>query len=147
MCGHATIATGVALGERVGLGAFRLNTAVGTVVVEVDAAADGTMRATLTSVEPETRPLPNDLLAAALDACGWSTVVLDPAIPPGLAYAGAWHMVVPFASRERLAGLTYDFERLRTLATCWSRSRSPVASACPGSRRRSRTERRSPRGR
>lgn len=114
-CGHATIATGVALGERVGLGSFRLGTSVGTVVVEVNAATDGTMRATLTSVEPDARTLPDGLLHTALDTFGWSVAVLDPAVPPGLAYAGAWHLIVPLASREQLSGLSYDFERLRGL--------------------------------
>lgn len=114
-CGHATIATGVALGERFGVGSFRLDTAVGAVDVAVDAAGDAALRATLTSVRPDTRPLPDGLLSAALHTMGWSAEVLDPAIPAGLAYAGAWHLVVPLASRARLAELSYDFDRLREL--------------------------------
>lgn len=114
-CGHATIATGVALGERFGPGPFRLETAVGDVIVDVDAGSAGAMVATLTSVQPDVRPLPDTLLASALDTLRWSHAVLDPAIPPGLAYAGAWHLIVPLEFRDRLAQLDYDVERLRTL--------------------------------
>lgn len=112
-CGHATIATGVVLGQRFGQGTFRLDTAVGEVTVDVHPTADATLRATLTSVPPTTKPLPDALLDAVLKTMGWSRDVLDPTIRPGLAYAGAWHVIVPVASRGRLAALDYDFERLR----------------------------------
>lgn len=114
-CGHATIATGVVLGQRYGAGRFRLDTAVGDVIVEVQPVADGSLRATLTSVPPRTRPLTDDLLDAVLGTFGWTRDVLDPTTPPGLAYAGAWHVIVPVASRDRLATLDYDFERLRDI--------------------------------
>lgn len=111
-CGHATIATGVVLGERFGFGSFHLDTSVGDVAVAVHPDADGTVTATLTSVQPETRPLPDGLLATVLQALGWAPEALDPTIPAGLAYAGAWHVIVPVATRGRLAELDYDFERL-----------------------------------
>ncbi len=62
-CGHATIATGVALGERLGEGAFLLHAKSGDVPVDVTREAGGRLRATLTSVEPKI----DDLAAADLD--------------------------------------------------------------------------------
>jgi PhzF family phenazine biosynthesis protein len=50
-CGHATIATGVVLGETAGDGTYRLATAVGEVPVTVR-LRDGYREASLTSVEP-----------------------------------------------------------------------------------------------
>src|SRR6185437_12302734 len=47
-CGHATIATGVALGERLGAGAFLLHAKSGDVPVDVALEAGGRLRATLT---------------------------------------------------------------------------------------------------
>lgn len=111
-CGHATIATGVALGGRYGPGTYRLETAVGPVPVQVSAGADGVMQATLTSVEPMTRAVTDDLLDKVLATFGWTRDVLDPVIPAGLAYAGAWHLVVPLATRAVLASMAYDFNRL-----------------------------------
>jgi predicted PhzF superfamily epimerase YddE/YHI9 len=89
-CGHATIATGVALGERLGVGRFVLYTHAGTVPVDV---------------------------TALLDALRWSAADLDTALPPKVAFAGAWHPVVAAATRARLADLDYDFPALRDLMT------------------------------
>jgi predicted PhzF superfamily epimerase YddE/YHI9 len=56
-------------------------------------------------------------VAEALDALGWQPAELDPALPPRVAYAGARHLVLAAATRERLADLDYDFARLRALMT------------------------------
>ncbi|MBT8203514.1 MAG: PhzF family phenazine biosynthesis protein [Acidimicrobiia bacterium] len=113
-CGHATIATGVALGERYGTGRYELDTAVGPVSVDVSADAVGRLKAVLTSVEPQTRPLARSLLESVLGALRWSRSRLDPTLPPGLAYAGAWHLILP-VDRETLASLDYEFDALKAL--------------------------------
>lgn len=114
-CGHATIAAGVALGERRGAGHFLFRTPAGAVGVDVEADDDGSLRATLTSVEPILVDLPDADLDALLGALRWSRDDLDPALPPRVAYAGVWHPVVAAATRERLAALDYDFDALRAL--------------------------------
>ena len=107
-CGHATIATGVAWGERFGAGTLRLTTRSGLVTVEV---SDGA--AALVSVEPRVEPLEDlDELLAAL---GWAADDLDDAFPPRIAFAGAFHPVLAAASLDRLGELDYDFERLGAL--------------------------------
>jgi PhzF family phenazine biosynthesis protein len=114
-CGHATIATGVAYAERNGAGTLLLDTASGEVRLDTRREDDGTVTATLTSVPPRTAPLDDADLAAVLDALHWSPDELDPALPPRVAYAGAWHPVVAAATRERLADLDYDFDALAAL--------------------------------
>jgi PhzF family phenazine biosynthesis protein len=114
-CGHATIAGGVALGERWGPGRFELSTTEGIVPVEVARDADGRPRATLTSVDPRVDDAPAGLVADALAALGWSQTDLDPALPPAVAYAGASHLVLPVRELATLAVLDYDFERLKAL--------------------------------
>ena len=57
--------------------------------------------------------VPGDLLADALEALGWSAADLDPAIPPKVSYAGARHLILGAATRERLRDLDYDFEALK----------------------------------
>ncbi|MGW5862516.1 PhzF family phenazine biosynthesis protein [Streptomyces sp. NPDC055239] len=114
-CGHATVAAAVALAERgSGAGDFVFSTRAGTVPVTVT-EVDGTLRATLTSVEPHVTEVAAADLTEALAALDWPAADLDPALPPRIAYAGARHLILAAATRERLADLSYDFERLADL--------------------------------
>jgi len=114
-CGHATIASGVALAERLGEGVFVLHTKAGTVPVDVARDAGGELRATLTSVEPTIDDLAATDLNAILDALHWRFDDLDADFPPKVAFGGAWHPVLASATRARLADLDYDFDALRAL--------------------------------
>jgi PhzF family phenazine biosynthesis protein len=114
-CGHATIATSVALAERDGPGEVVLATVGGPVRVRTRRDGEGRILATLTSVPPQVTdiaPLDLEELLAALD---WRASDLDPALPPRVGYAGAWHPVIASATRQRLADLDYDFDRLAGL--------------------------------
>ncbi|WP_406278652.1 PhzF family phenazine biosynthesis protein [Streptomyces sp. NBC_00191] len=113
-CGHATVATAIALGERIGTGDLLFATRAGTVPVTVS-EEDGALRATLTTVEPHTEDIADADLAEALAALDWPAADLDPAQPPRIAFAGARHLVLAAETRERLADLAYDFERLEAL--------------------------------
>jgi PhzF family phenazine biosynthesis protein len=109
-CGHATIATAVAIAERDGAGPLVLHTPAGVVPMQTSGDT-GAVTATLTSVVPHVEEAPQTLLGPALEALGWSE--LDPALPPRVAYAGARHLIVGAATRERLADLEYDFDALQ----------------------------------
>jgi PhzF family phenazine biosynthesis protein len=111
-CGHATIATGVALAERDGPGLLSFHTQAGTVPVATS-GSNGEVTATLTSVAPHVENAPKELLEQALTALRWSEGDFDPALPPRVSYAGARHLVLAAATRERLADLDYDFEALK----------------------------------
>lgn len=113
-CGHATVATSVALGERLGPGELVLATRAGTVPVRVEAGVEG-LHATLTTVEPHTEAVGETDLAEALAALDWPHDDLDAAMPPRVAFAGARHLVIGAGTRERLADLSYDFDRLEQL--------------------------------
>ena len=113
-CGHATIAAGVQLAWLDGEGAYAFETAAGEVAVDVR-TADGLPAASLTSVEPRHRPPPIGLVYEVLATLGWSADELDSSIPPALAFAGAWHLVLAAARAERLARLDYDFHALKAL--------------------------------
>jgi PhzF family phenazine biosynthesis protein len=106
-CGHATVATAVALDRD---GRLRFRTPAGEVEVE---AGDGT--ATLTSVAASSQPAPEAEVLALLEALRWSPDDLDPAWPVHWAFAGARHAIVVAGSRERLAALDYDFDALDAL--------------------------------
>ena len=108
-CGHATIATAVALAERLGPGRRVFYTPAGEIPVDTDEH----LTATLTSIVPEVRDVPDDLLDKALTALHWSPSELDPALPPGIGFVGENYLILAAATRGRLADLDYDFEALK----------------------------------
>lgn len=110
-CGHATIATSVALAERIGPGPLRFATSVGEVAVDTAADGDG-FRATLTSIAPTTRPATDAEVDRALAALGWTRTELDDRHPPHVANAGVNHLVLAAKTHARLADLDYDMDTL-----------------------------------
>ena len=114
-CGHATIASGVALAERFDADRFLLATNDGLVTVDTARGTDGNVRATLTSVDPRVRSAEPDLLADAMAILGWTASELDPALPPAVGYAGVSHLILAADSYETLRNLSYDFDRLRAV--------------------------------
>lgn len=114
-CGHATIATAVALAERdPGLDTVVLVTRTERVRVVLDRRR-APVHATLTSPPASHRAVAREALDEALAAFGWTREVLDPRRDPVVARAGASHLVLPVGSRDVLAAMAYDFDRLRTL--------------------------------
>ena len=113
-CGHATIATAVAIAERQGPGPITLQTRSGPVPVLT--RRDGSaIIAELTSVAPWCSDASPALVADTLSALRWAAEDLDPGYPPAIAYAGARHLVLLIRTRQRLADLDYDFDRLAAL--------------------------------
>jgi PhzF family phenazine biosynthesis protein len=116
-CGHATIATAVALADRDGHGQLLFHTAAGEIPVITTVGDDGLTRASLTSVPTSSREATPEETADTLVALGWSTADLDSQHVPHVAFAGNHHLVLVLSSRARLASLNYDFDGLATLMT------------------------------
>ena len=123
-CGHATIASGVALSERGraadpaipgGPREIALETNGGSVAIAVRTDADGLVRATLTSVATWVREPDPALTASALELLGWQADELDPALPPALGFAGATHLILAARDLDRLERLAYPFDDLKAL--------------------------------
>jgi PhzF family phenazine biosynthesis protein len=138
-CGHATIATGVALGKKAGTGTYLFETTIGTIPVEVS-EHNGEIRAALTSVEPRFELAPETLLKPVLCALGWSMDDLDTSILPARAFGGNWHLVLAVKTKQRLDNLTYDYEKLKkimleddltTLQLIWRESDDLIHSRNP----------------
>ncbi|MEU8996227.1 PhzF family phenazine biosynthesis isomerase [Streptomyces caniferus] len=114
-CGHATIATAVALASRTGTGELRFDTPVGEIRVGTS-LVDGLVRATLTSVPAHSRPAEDSTqVDPVLRALHWSRDDLDDGLPPHVAFAGNDHLVLGVRSRARLAALDYDFDALHDI--------------------------------
>ncbi|POX42411.1 phenazine biosynthesis protein PhzF [Streptomyces sp. Ru73] len=111
-CGHATVATAVALAGCIGPGDLTFDTPAGEIDVHTAADEQGAVRATLTSVPTHSRPARTAELDATLAALRWDYADLDPALPPHVAFGGNEHLILAARSRARLAELDYDFEAL-----------------------------------
>ncbi len=114
-CGHATIATAVALASRTGTGELLFDTPAGEIRVGTTADGDGPVRATLTSVPAHSRPAEDTEVEPVLRALGWSRDDLDADLPPHVAFGGNEHLVLAVAGRARLAALDYDFDALHEI--------------------------------
>jgi len=112
-CGHATIASAVALAERDGTGDLIFHIGGGPVPVRTTRDAAGGITAALTSVVPHVDDIAAGEVQTALGLLGWSTEDLDPAFPPKVAFAGVRHLILAARTRERLADLEYDFRGLK----------------------------------
>ncbi|KJC64832.1 PhzF family phenazine biosynthesis protein [Agreia bicolorata] len=113
-CGHATVATAVALAHRDGPGDFVFETSVGPVTITT-ATADGEVTASFTSVEPSIEPFGEGILEALLGLLSTSLDRLDPTYPPRVSFAGNRHPVLVFAERSEFDSFTFDPDAMREL--------------------------------
>lgn len=113
-CGHATIATALAIATVGQPGAIDFDTPVGRVSMDTRLDEQGLL-ASFTSVEPETATLTEPMLADVVDLIGLSTEALDPRFPPRQAYAGNWHPVVVLAERDVFDNFGFDPSRARAI--------------------------------
>ncbi len=108
-CGHATIASGVALARAGADPVVSLETNVGIVPIEVTPE-----RATLTAVDTTVRPLDPALLEELLAALGLSRADLDPNLPAAFVQGANPHPLLPVAPGV-LARLDHDAEAVLRL--------------------------------
>lgn len=113
-CGHATLATAVALAALHGAGRITFHTPVGEVVVTTTDGEGGVL-ARIDAPTGHSRPAAPEQLERLLAALRWSRDDLDESLPPHVANAGNDHFVLAAGTRERLAALAYDFDTLLRL--------------------------------
>lgn len=110
-CGHATIATAVALAERHGPGPMSFRTPAGTVDVVTRREGDEIIAA-LVSPPASSAPMTEAELDELRSTFGWAADDLDPRFPPHVGSAGNKHPLVGLRDRERLARFDYDYDAL-----------------------------------
>jgi PhzF family phenazine biosynthesis protein len=113
-CGHATVATAIALARRDGVGTTVFETPVGPISIVTTGEGDG-ITAAFTSVEPKLGGLSDEVLLTLLGQLGVTRDDLDPRFPPMLSFAGNWHPVLVFADRGVFDGFEFDPAAMRVL--------------------------------
>lgn len=114
-CGHATIATAVALAENDEPGAFVFDTAAGRVDVTTGRDTDGRIVAGFTSVEPHVVDLEPEIAERLLDLLGLVPDDLDERMPLAQSFAGNLHPVVAVRNRETFDVFRFDPVPMRAL--------------------------------
>ncbi len=141
-CGHATVATAIAIAEREGPGVLRFATPVGEIVIETAEAEDG-IRAAFTSVDTDVAHFPEFVLDALLELIGVDRTQLDERYPPRLASAGNRHPIVVITDSRVFDGFVFDPGAVRAFmdAQGWPATITVLhrivdaPGACCGSRR------------
>ncbi|QGQ20189.1 PhzF family phenazine biosynthesis isomerase [Cellulomonas sp. JZ18] len=113
-CGHATVATAVALAAARGPGDLLLRTPVGPVAVTTRDAG-GVLSASFTSVEPRVADLDPAVLDELLGLLGLTRDDLDPTHPPRTADAGNVHPVVVLRDAAAFDAFGFDPAAVRAL--------------------------------
>lgn len=113
-CGHATIATGVALGEINGPGEYTFETNTGDVRVSVS-KSDARFIAELSATTAMVSEIETELLEELLEILNYNHTDLDPSHPVRIANAGNSHPIMILKNPETLQNLDYNFDALKTL--------------------------------
>jgi PhzF family phenazine biosynthesis protein len=115
-CGHATIATGVALARRYPpMRRALLRTALaGDVPLSIAGDGDDPV-VSLWSPPTSGRPLPDADLDQLLTHFGWTVDDIDASIPLEIANAGNDHPVIALRDRGTLRDMSYPFDEVREL--------------------------------
>ena len=106
-CGHATVATAIAIAEREGPGTVRFATLVGEIVIETT-DDEGGLQAAFTSVDTDVAHFPEFVLDALLELLDVDRTHLDERYPPRMAFAGNWHPVVVIADAAVFDEFVFD---------------------------------------
>jgi PhzF family phenazine biosynthesis protein len=114
-CGHATIASGAALGERFGEGTYRLFINQGEISVSVSKSETGAFIATLQSPETWSEIAPLGYVKEIIKEFNFSLKDLDAKYPVRFAFAGAKHLILVLKERKILADMSYSFDRVKDL--------------------------------
>lgn len=114
-CGHATIASGAVLGEKFGEGVYRLFINQGEITVSVSKSDKGTLIAALQSPPTWSETAPKAYVEKILTEFDLTAADLDANYPVRFAFAGAKHLIVVLKERQKLAEISYHFERVKAL--------------------------------
>lgn len=113
-CGHATIASGSALGEKFGLGKYDLILNDGQIQIEVS-QKDGKSFTSINSVPTHSKDIDEDFVNSVLSAFNLNKSDLDEKYPVKIAFSGNNHLIIFVNEKQKLHDMEYDFEKAKEL--------------------------------
>ncbi len=109
-CGHATIALGYVLGQKIGEGHYEITLNDAQISVGVH-EVDGELHIALQSPPTTSRALDNNELSGVLELFSLTKADLADHFLASYANAGAGHFILPLKSRKKLNEMTYDLHK------------------------------------
>jgi len=115
-CGHATVATAVALAERNSADSadFVFDTPVGELAISTRRTDAGTV-ASFTSIDPRVDPIPTAVLQHLMELLGVDDADVDSAYPPRLSRGGNTHPVIVLGDLATFDAFTFEPAAMRQL--------------------------------
>ena len=113
-CGHATIASGAALGNHSGAGEYRLFLNNGEISISVE-AGETDFNVALQSPPTWSKLADPNLVDTVLNLFHLRSADLNPEFPVSLAFAGAQHLIFVLNNRSTLANMDYDFDSVKSI--------------------------------
>ncbi len=113
-CGHATIASGAALGNHSGAGEYRLFLNNGEISISVEAGETG-FNVALQSLPTWSILAPQALLDRVLELFHLTSADLNSEFPVSIAFAGAKHLIIVLNDRVVLANMDYVFDSVKSI--------------------------------
>lgn len=113
-CGHATIASGAALGGHSGAGEYRLVLNEDEISVSVEASQSG-FKVALQSPQTWSETAPQHLVDVILKLFHLSRADLNTEFPVSIAFAGARHLIIVLNERSTLADMNYEFDAVKSI--------------------------------
>lgn len=113
-CGHATIASGMVLGEKFGLGDYRLRLNEGEITLSIK-DIDGKLYSSFMSIPTHTKDIEFDVAKDILDIFNIDVSELDERFPIKIGFSGNNHPIIFLNSKEKLENMEYDFQRAKEL--------------------------------
>lgn len=113
-CGHATIASGAALGKHSGAGEYRLFLNDGEISISVE-GDESNFNVALQSPETWSEIAPQALVDTVLGLFHLMRSDLNTAFPVSIAFAGARHLIIVLNDRSTLANMNYDFDAVKSI--------------------------------
>lgn len=112
-CGHATLALGAALCEKLGDGQFALTLNDAQISVCGERVIEG-FSVSLKSPPTRNSPMSDTAYKKVLEVFGYANAQINSSIPPARIHAGADHFMISLKARHCLAQMRYDIDACRT---------------------------------
>ncbi len=113
-CGHATIASGTAIGELHGTGVYKLYLNSDDISIDIT-KSENIFSTTLRSPETYTSEVPTEYIDIMLTEFNLNTDDINLNFPIKFASAGAKHIIIFLNSREKLSKMEYQLEPVKNL--------------------------------
>lgn len=114
-CGHATIASGYLLGEKYGLGEYRLILNNDEISINVE-NRDSNIVTSINSIKTDTKSIDKKIIDSFIDLFNFSKEDLNDRYPIKKSFSGNYHLILFVKEKTTLENMKYDFEKAKKLS-------------------------------